>query len=147
MNLLDIVLALPLIGFFVLLLIPRAAEGAIRAVALGFSLVAFAASLGLAFQYEAIRPGEQFVTDLFRHYVVDAFVCGALVLLFRTPPSLQRDAIHACHGQRPGLPIVCKHAGARPMTAIRAFTRSATSPVKVGTRSAAAMIALYSFSV
>jgi NADH-quinone oxidoreductase subunit M len=64
MNLLDIVLAIPLVGFLVLLLVPRAAEGAIRATALGFSLVAFAASLGLAFQYETIRPGEQFVTDI-----------------------------------------------------------------------------------
>jgi len=64
MNLLDIVLAIPLLGFFVLLLVPRAAEDAIRKMALGFSLVAFAASLGLAFQYETIRPGEQFVTDI-----------------------------------------------------------------------------------
>ena len=64
MNLLDIVLAIPLLGFLVLLLVPRAAEGAIRAIALGFSLVAFVASLGLAFQYETIRPGEQFVTDI-----------------------------------------------------------------------------------
>jgi NADH-quinone oxidoreductase subunit M len=64
MNLLDIVLAIPLVGFLVLLLVPRAAEGAIRAIALGFSLVAFVASLGLAFQYETIRPGEQFVTDI-----------------------------------------------------------------------------------
>ena len=64
MNLLDIVLAIPLVGFLVLLLVPRAAEGAIRASALGFSLVAFIASLGLAFQYETIRPGEQFVTEI-----------------------------------------------------------------------------------
>jgi NADH-quinone oxidoreductase subunit M len=63
-NLLDIVLAIPLAGFLVLLLVPRAAESAIRAIALAFSLVAFAASLGLAFQYETIRPGEQFVTDI-----------------------------------------------------------------------------------
>ena len=64
MNLLDIVLAIPLLGFLALLFVPRAAEGAIRAIALGFSLVAFVASLGLAFQYETIRPGEQFVTDI-----------------------------------------------------------------------------------
>jgi NADH-quinone oxidoreductase subunit M len=64
MNLLDLVLALPLIGFLVLLLVPRAAESAIRALALGFSLVIFAASLGLAFGYETIRPGQQFVTDI-----------------------------------------------------------------------------------
>ncbi|MGO4881133.1 MAG: complex I subunit 4 family protein [Bryobacteraceae bacterium] len=64
MNLLDIVLAIPLVGFLVLLLVPRAAEGTIRAIALAVSLVAFAASLGLAFGYETIRPGEQFVTDI-----------------------------------------------------------------------------------
>ena len=64
MNLLDIVLAIPLLGFVALLLVPRAAESAIRALALGFSLVAFVASLGLAIQYETIRPGEQFVTDI-----------------------------------------------------------------------------------
>ena len=57
MNLLDIVLAIPLLGFLAVLMVPRAAEGAIRATALAFSLVAFAASLGLAFQYETIRPG------------------------------------------------------------------------------------------
>jgi len=34
MNLLDIVLAIPLLGFLVLLLVPRAAEGAMRATAL-----------------------------------------------------------------------------------------------------------------
>jgi len=64
MNLLDIVLAIPLIGFIVLLLVPRAAQGAMRAIALAFSLVAFAASLGLAFQFQANLPGEQFVTDV-----------------------------------------------------------------------------------
>src|SRR5580658_2382729 len=64
MNLLDLVLALPLIGFLVLLLVPRAAESAIRVLALVFSLVIFAASLGLAFGYETIRPGQQFVTDI-----------------------------------------------------------------------------------
>jgi NADH-quinone oxidoreductase subunit M len=64
MNLLDFALAIPLIGFLVLLLVPRAYEGAIRALALGFSLVAFIASLGIALQYETIRPGEQFVTNI-----------------------------------------------------------------------------------
>jgi len=64
MNLLDIVLAIPLVGFFAVLFVPRAAERAIRIVALLFSLAAFLASLGLAFGYETIRPGEQFVTDL-----------------------------------------------------------------------------------
>ncbi|HLY20618.1 MAG TPA: NADH-quinone oxidoreductase subunit M [Bryobacteraceae bacterium] len=64
MNLLDIVLAIPLIGFMVLLLAPRASHAAIRGLALGFSLAAFVASLGLAFQFQTNAPGEQFVTDL-----------------------------------------------------------------------------------
>jgi NADH-quinone oxidoreductase subunit M len=63
MNLLDIVLAIPLIGFLVLLLMPRAAHGAIRAMALAFSLVAFAASVGLAIGFDTKAAGEQFVTD------------------------------------------------------------------------------------
>jgi NADH-quinone oxidoreductase subunit M len=64
MNLLDIVLAIPLIGFIVLLLTPRAAGQAFRTMALGFSLAAFLASLGLAIQFHTVQPGEQFVTDL-----------------------------------------------------------------------------------
>ncbi len=64
MNLLDIVLAIPLIGFIVLLLTPRAAGQATRTLALGFSLAAFVASLGLAIQFQTNLPGEQFVTDL-----------------------------------------------------------------------------------
>lgn len=64
MNLLDIVLAIPLIGFLALLLVPRSAEKAIRQGALGFSLVAFVASLGLAFRFQTELPGEQFITDL-----------------------------------------------------------------------------------
>ena len=63
MNLLDIVLALPLIGFLVLLLVPRSAPGASRALALAFSLAAFAASLGLAIGFDSRSAGEQFVTD------------------------------------------------------------------------------------
>ena len=62
MNLLDFVLAVPLAGFLFLLLMPRAAAQAIRMVALGFSLIAFLASLGLAFGYHA-GGGAQFVTD------------------------------------------------------------------------------------
>ncbi len=64
MNLLDLVLAIPLLGFLVLLLAPRAAHGLIRALALAFSLAAFLASLGLAFGFQADSPVEQFVTDL-----------------------------------------------------------------------------------
>jgi NADH-quinone oxidoreductase subunit M len=64
MNLLDIVLAIPLIGFIVLMLTPRTAGQAIRNLALGFSLASFVASLGLAIQFHTNQPSEQFVTDL-----------------------------------------------------------------------------------
>jgi NADH-quinone oxidoreductase subunit M len=64
MNLLDFVLAVPLIGFIVLLLLPKEKPQAIRATALVFSLVAFAASLGLAFGYHTGNASQQFVTDL-----------------------------------------------------------------------------------
>lgn len=62
MNFLDIVLAIPLAGFFLLLFIPRDREETIRRLALGVSLLAFIVSLGLAFGYRA--GGEfAFVTD------------------------------------------------------------------------------------
>jgi len=64
MNLLDFVLAVPLVGFLALLLVPRAAQGAIRAIALIFSLVAFLASLGLALGYHTDFAGEQWYTDV-----------------------------------------------------------------------------------
>ncbi len=64
MNLLDFVLAVPLAGFLVLLLTPRSANQAIRMLALIFSLVAFVASLGLAFSYQSGVAGEQLVTNL-----------------------------------------------------------------------------------
>jgi NADH-quinone oxidoreductase subunit M len=63
MNLLDIVLAIPLAGFVALLLAPRTAHSMIRTMALGFSLAAFVASLGLAFGFRTGFAGEQFVTD------------------------------------------------------------------------------------
>jgi NADH-quinone oxidoreductase subunit M len=64
MNLLDIVLALPLAGFIALLLAPRQAHGAIRTLALLFSLAAFLASLGLAFGFHSDSSAEQFVTNV-----------------------------------------------------------------------------------
>jgi NADH-quinone oxidoreductase subunit M len=63
MNLLDIVVAIPLAGFVALLLAPRTAHSMIRTLALGFSLAAFVASLGLAFGFRTGFAGEQFVTD------------------------------------------------------------------------------------
>lgn len=63
MNLLNLVLALPLAGFFLLLVLPRQREEAIRRLALAAALVTFAASLGLAFGYRLGVPGFQFTTD------------------------------------------------------------------------------------
>lgn len=64
MNLLNLVLALPLAGFLLLLALPREREEAIRRLALAVSLIAFVASLGLALGYRAGAPGFQFVTDV-----------------------------------------------------------------------------------
>jgi len=63
MNLLDLVIAVPAIGFIVTLLIPRAMEQAIRVITLVFSLVAFLLSLALAIGFQKGQPGQQFVTD------------------------------------------------------------------------------------
>jgi NADH-quinone oxidoreductase subunit M len=63
MNLLDLLIAIPGIGFILTLLIPRAQEQLIRMVTLGFSLLAFALSLGLATGYQAGQSGQQFVTN------------------------------------------------------------------------------------
>jgi NADH-quinone oxidoreductase subunit M len=64
MNLLDLVLALPLAGFLILLCVPRAAQELIRRVALAFSLVTFLCSLGLPLGFQAGAAQEQFVTDV-----------------------------------------------------------------------------------
>jgi NADH-quinone oxidoreductase subunit M len=64
MNLLDLVIAIPGIGFILTLLIPRKQDQAIRMATLGFSLLTFALSLGLATGYRFGQPGQQFVTDI-----------------------------------------------------------------------------------
>jgi NADH-quinone oxidoreductase subunit M len=62
-NLLDIVIAIPGIGFLLALLIPRRQDGAIRMFTLGVSLLTFVLSVGLATGYQYGQPGQQFVTD------------------------------------------------------------------------------------
>jgi NADH-quinone oxidoreductase subunit M len=64
LNLLDILIALPAIGFVAALLIPRTQEQLIRLVTLVFSLAAFLLSLGLAIGFQAGQAGQQFVTNV-----------------------------------------------------------------------------------
>jgi NADH-quinone oxidoreductase subunit M len=67
LNLLDLVIAIPGIGFIFALLIPRKQEQAIRMFTLGVSLLTFVLSLGLATGYHmgqsGVPTGQQFVTD------------------------------------------------------------------------------------
>ena len=64
MNLLDIVIAIPAIGFVLALLMPRAQENAIKLLTLAVSLIAFVVSLGLAMGYQSGQAGQQFVTNM-----------------------------------------------------------------------------------
>jgi len=64
MNLLDVLIALPAIGFAVTLLLPRAQEQLIRLFTLVVSLAAFLLSLGLAFGFQTGQTGQQFVTNV-----------------------------------------------------------------------------------
>jgi NADH-quinone oxidoreductase subunit M len=62
-NLLDLLIFIPAIGFILALLIPRSQEKAIRMFSLGVSLLTFVLSLGLATGYQFGQAGQQFVTD------------------------------------------------------------------------------------
>jgi NADH-quinone oxidoreductase subunit M len=64
MNLMTAVLALPLAGFLIALMIPRNSPHASRMWALLLSLVTFAASLGLLAWFNRGIPGEQFLVDV-----------------------------------------------------------------------------------
>jgi len=64
MTLLNIVIALPLVGFLTLLAMPRGKQQAIRMLAITFALVALVASLGLATGLRANVDGSQFSTDI-----------------------------------------------------------------------------------
>jgi len=61
---LNVVLALPLAGFLLLLTLPRAKESLFRIAALTISLVTFALSVGLAAAFFPLQPGQRFVTDV-----------------------------------------------------------------------------------
>ena len=64
MSLLNVVLALPLLGFLAVLFLPRNGEETIRRVALVVALVAFLASIGLAIGLNRDAQGPQFATDV-----------------------------------------------------------------------------------
>ena len=64
MNLLTAVLALPLIGFLVAILLPRSSPQASRVWALASSLVTLVASLGLLVWFDRGTAGEQFMVDV-----------------------------------------------------------------------------------
>ena len=60
-NLLSLVIFLPLVGGFVLLLLPKSATQGIKIIALTASVLAFIASLPLFFRFEISNPDMQFV--------------------------------------------------------------------------------------
>jgi len=64
MNLLTVVLALPLAGFLIALLIPRASAQLSRMWAIAISVVTFGASLGLLAWFDRGHGGEQFLVDV-----------------------------------------------------------------------------------
>ena len=64
MNLLDLLIAIPAIGFLIVLLIPRPMENFIRLFTLGFSLLTFVVSLGMVVGFQNGQAGQQFVTNV-----------------------------------------------------------------------------------
>jgi NADH-quinone oxidoreductase subunit M len=97
MNLLDILILLPAVGFIVTLLMPKAQEQLIRIVTMVFSLVAFVVSLGLAIGYQAGQTGQQFVTnfvwiknpEIHYHVGIDGLSLWLIILAtFLTPIAI-----------------------------------------------------------
>jgi NADH-quinone oxidoreductase subunit M len=97
MNLLDILILLPAVGFIVTLLMPKAQEQLIRIVTMVFSLVAFVVSLGLAIGYQAGQTGQQFVTnfiwianpEIHYHVGIDGLSLWLIILsTFLTPIAI-----------------------------------------------------------
>ncbi len=63
MNPLDLLIAIPGVGFLLTLAIPRAKDQAVRVWTLAVSLLTFILSLKLAIGFQSGQPGQQFVTD------------------------------------------------------------------------------------
>lgn len=63
MNLLDLLIALPVVGFILTLLVPRKQDQTVRFVTLAVSLVTFVLSVGIAIGYKTGEKGLQYVSD------------------------------------------------------------------------------------
>ena len=97
MNILDLVIAIPALGFAAALLMPRTQENAIRLLTLAVSLVVFVVSLGLVTGFQTGQPGQQFVTDtvwiaspeIHYHVGVDGLSLWLIILsTFLTPIAI-----------------------------------------------------------
>ena len=96
MNLLDIILLVPLVGFALTLFIPKSQVQLIRLFALAVSLITFAAGLSLATHFHA-GPSPMFVTDIIwvqspeihYHVIADGIGLWMIVLsTFLTPLAI-----------------------------------------------------------
>lgn len=64
MNPLDILMLLPLAGFFVVMFMPKSSPQPIKVFALFIALLSFVMALAVAFGYHIGAPGQQFSTDV-----------------------------------------------------------------------------------
>jgi len=64
MTLLNVVLSLPLLGFLLVLLLPKSNQELIRKTAIGVAIITFLASIGLATGFARDAQGQQFATDV-----------------------------------------------------------------------------------
>ena len=97
MNLLDLVIAIPAIGFLVALTMPRAMENITRFLVMGFALLTFVVSLGLVSGFQSGQAGLQFVTnkvwiaspEIHYHVGIDGLSLWLIVLsTFLTPIAI-----------------------------------------------------------
>ena len=97
MNLLDILIAIPAIGFVIALLIPRSQAQFTRLFTMGVSLVAFVVSLGLVTGFDPKQTGQQFVTnavwiqnpEIHYHVGIDGLSLWLIILsTFLTPIAI-----------------------------------------------------------
>ncbi|MEX2261051.1 MAG: NADH-quinone oxidoreductase subunit M [Bryobacteraceae bacterium] len=84
MSLLDLLLAIPLAGFLLLLFLPRDDHRTIRTAALVVSLIVFAASLALPFHYETQTTDVVWIRQPEIHYHVGADGLSLWLILLST---------------------------------------------------------------